>query len=121
MLVGRCHLLIPNSVVELEHIHPSGKNNFQFCRCHVHSQCGQLLLDSHLLLLLLCDMLELGLPVDLQGEIPPTTDFLAQQGARDFPAPVDKYSRTETGLSHMAGPYSNNLFFVPLSCFPNEH
>ena len=67
-----------NLVAEFEHVHGSGMKNFQKCRRPVRTKLNipmwrQLLHGYHDNLL--CDMLEFGFPLDVQGEIPPTTDF----------------------------------------------
>ena len=67
---------------------------------------------------LLCDMLEFGFPLDIQGVVPVTTDFRAHKGARDYPAHVDQYLQTETGLGRMAGPFADEPLSVPLHVSP---
>ena len=110
-----------NLVAEFEHVHGSGMKNFQKCRRPVRTKLNipmwrQLLHGYHDNLL--CDMLEFGFPLDVQGEIPPTTDFRAHKGARDYPTHVDEYLRNETGLSRMAGPFPVNPISVPLHLSP---
>ena len=108
-------------VHEFEHVHSSGFKNYEKCRRPVKSKLNiplwrQLLSGYHDHLL--CDMLEFGFPLDVQGEVPPTTDFRAHKGARDYPRHVDEYLHTETGLLRMAGPFPVNPFSVPIHVSP---
>ena len=108
-------------VAEFEHIHNSGMKNYQKCRRPVKTKLNipmwrQLLHGYHDVLL--CDMLEFGFPLDVQGDIPPTTDFRAHKGARDYPDHVNKYLKTETSLGRMAGPFPANPFSVPIHVSP---
>ena len=115
-------------VCEFEHIHRSGHKNFALCRRPVRTNLN---IPAWRRLLagysdeLLCDMLEFGFPLDIQGPIPPTVDFRSHKGARDFPTHVDKYLHGETSRQRMAGPFTGNplsvdLHYSPINTVPKD-
>ena len=119
-----CGVLSPpyiSLIYEFEHVFNSGFKNFEKCRRPVKTSLNisawrTLLVDYEDTML--CDMLEFGFPLDIQGVVPVTTDFRAHKGARDYPAHLDQYLQTEKGLGRMAGPFANEPLSVPLHVSP---
>ena len=110
-----------NLVAEFEHVFHSGKKNYECCRRPIQSKLDipawRRLLRDHADVML-CDMLEFGFPLDVQGDIPTTSDFRAHKGARDYPTHVENYLSSETALGRMAGPFTSNPLSVDLHVSP---
>ena len=115
-------------VSEFEHIFHSGQPNYLLCRRPVQSGLNisawrELLQGYHDDKL--CDMLEFGFPLDVQGEVPVNSVFRAHKGARDYPRHVETYLSSETSLGRMAGPFesnplSANLHVSPMNTVPKD-
>ena len=110
------------SLVELfEHVHASGKYNFQGCRIPV-SKLNMKLWRKRLTNYddrVVCDYLEYGFPLDFNKNNKLSYDERRNhKGAKDYPEFIQRYLKKECSASRIAGPFAVNPLSVPLAVSP---
>ena len=108
-------------VALFEHVHASGKYNFQGCRIPV-SKLNMKMWRKRLSNYsdkIVCDYLEYGFPLDFNKNNRLSYDERRNhKGAKDYPEFIQKYLKKECSASRIAGPFTVNPLSVPLAVSP---
>ena len=108
-------------VALFEHVHASGKYNFQGCRIPV-SKLNMKMWRKRLSNYsdkIVCDYLEYGFPLDFNKNNKLSYDERRNhKGAKDYPEFIQKYLKKECSASRIAGPFTVNPLSVPLAVSP---
>ena len=113
-----------------EHVHASGKPNFQCCRIPVCQSSLNVSVWREKLQgykdIAVCDLLQYGFPLDFdRSKTVHSSAGRNHKGARDYPQFIEKYFQKECTAKRIAGPYSENplsveLIVSPLNSVPKD-
>ena len=126
-----CGDLKIDQVKLFEHVHASGKPNFQCCRIPVCQSSLNVSVWREKLHgysdIAVCDLLQFGFPLDFdRSRTVRSSAGRNHKGARDYPQFIEKYFKKECTAKRIAGPYSANplsveLIVSPLNSVPKDN